>query len=126
MDAQVTPAPSVAEVLPEAYRRVLDRIADLEAAGYRREADLVRRDAVRAYSRHWDERTVTRLDRLAARAERVLAGRERPRPPAPGPRAAFADWMGLLPGRLRRTAPASGAAGRTPPSNGMTPERPSA
>jgi hypothetical protein len=126
VDAQPAPEPSVAEVLPEAYRRVLDRIADLEVAGFRCEADIVRRNAIRAYSRHWTERTVARLGGLAGRAERVLAGRDRPRRPATGPRAAVADWMVLLWRRGRRPAPATGTAGGASSPSDMTPERPSA
>lgn len=62
----------VAETLPERYRAVLDRIADLEASGRRHEADDVRRRAIREYSRIWNARTGRRLDALAAQAERLL------------------------------------------------------
>lgn len=67
----------VAESLPDRYRRVLDRVADLEAAGRHAEADRVRRDATRSYSRSWTSRTANRLDSLADRAEHLL------RSPAP-------------------------------------------
>ena len=115
-------APSVAETLPETYRRVLDRVADLEAAGHRREADLVRSDAISAYSRRWNEGTAGRLDRLADRAERVLDGRERPRARYRSRRAGAAFWLADTPRRLRtRFAPH-----RTSGSDGLTPERPTA
>ncbi|MBI3750351.1 MAG: hypothetical protein HY263_01685 [Chloroflexi bacterium] len=67
----------IAESLPERYRRVLDRVADLEAAGRHPEADRVRRDATRSYSRSWTSKTADRLDSLAGRAEHLL------RSPAP-------------------------------------------
>jgi len=63
----------IAEWLPERYRNVLDRISDLEAGGRHREADRVRRAAIRAYSRRWNEGTAARLDRLAADAQRIIA-----------------------------------------------------
>lgn len=72
-------AAPVAESLPERYRRVLDRIAELETAGRHREADRVRRDATRSYSRRWNDQTAERLDFLAERAERLLATRPEPR-----------------------------------------------
>ena len=66
-------APSVAEMLPESYRRVLDRVADLEIAGFRYEADLVRRDAIAAYSGRWNARTSTRLGRPPERPSSTTA-----------------------------------------------------
>jgi hypothetical protein len=71
--------PSVAELLPELYRQVLDRVAALEEHGQRAEAGRVRADATRAYSRAWDTSAVGRLRALRIHAERVIAGRERPR-----------------------------------------------
>ena len=106
MDAPAVAAPSVAETLPDTYRRVLDRVADLEAAGHRREADLIRGDATAAYSRTWNIRTSHRLDRLAARAERVLAGRDLPRLRHRSRRAAAAYWVTTLSHR-----PATGTHG---------------
>jgi len=67
----------VAESLPDRYRRVLDRVADLEAAGRHPEADRVRRDAVRCYSRSWTWKTARKLDSLADGADHLL------RSPAP-------------------------------------------
>ena len=70
----------VAESLPDRYRRVLDRVADLEASGRHVDADRVRRDATRAYSRSWTWKTASRLDSLADSADRLL------RSPAPARR----------------------------------------
>lgn len=73
----------VAESLPDRYRLVLDRVADLEAAGRHADADRVRRDATRSYSRSWTSKTANRLDALADRAEHLLrspAPRRRRRP----------------------------------------------
>jgi hypothetical protein len=71
--------PSVAELLPELYRQVLDRVAALEEHGQRTEAGRVRADATRAYSRAWDTSALGKLRALRNHAERVIAGRERPR-----------------------------------------------
>jgi hypothetical protein len=71
--------PPIAESFPERYRRVLDRISELEAAGRHHEGDDVRRDAIRAYSRRWNEQTARRLDSLADRAQRLLDTPPRPR-----------------------------------------------
>jgi hypothetical protein len=70
--------PSVAELLPELYREVLDRVAALEVHGQRTEAGRVRADATEAYSRAWDNATLRKLRALRVHAERVIAGRERP------------------------------------------------
>ncbi len=71
--------PSVAELLPELYRQVLDRVAELEEHGVRAEAGRVRADATKAYSRAWDASTLGKLRALRIHAERVIVGRERPR-----------------------------------------------
>lgn len=78
----------MAHELPELYRALLARVASLEGTGHRREADLIRREAVAAYSRAWDEAARRRLERLLVRAERVLGGHERPRDARP-PRLAL-------------------------------------
>ncbi len=70
---------SVAHALPELYRAILERIAALERTGHRREAELVRREAIEAYSRAWDDVASRRLEQLRIRAERILDGHERPR-----------------------------------------------
>jgi hypothetical protein len=69
----------VAESLPELYRQVLDRVATLEDQGLRAEAGLVRNDAIRIYSGAWTETATRRLRALRIHAERVIAGRDRPR-----------------------------------------------
>ncbi|MEW5992301.1 MAG: hypothetical protein AB1736_13270 [Chloroflexota bacterium] len=68
-----------AHQLPELYRAVLERVGSLELSGHRREGDLIRREAVAAYSRAWDDAARRRLEHLRDRAERVLGGHERPR-----------------------------------------------
>jgi hypothetical protein len=70
---------SIAHELPDLYRLVLERIARLETAGQRAEGLLIRRAAIKVYSRAWDDRAFRQLDRLRERAERVLDGHERPR-----------------------------------------------
>jgi len=70
---------SVAHGLPELYRAILGQVAALEAAGHRSEAELLRREAIAAYSRAWDDEAHRRLLHLQTRAARVLEGRERPR-----------------------------------------------
>ncbi|HLX35905.1 MAG TPA: hypothetical protein VKR30_11775 [Candidatus Limnocylindrales bacterium] len=71
--------PLLAESLPELYRQVLDRVASLEAHDLRAEAALVRTDAIHIYSGAWTEGAARRLRGLRIHAERVLAGRDRPR-----------------------------------------------
>lgn len=75
--------PTVAQILPERYREVLERVARLEGLGHRREAAILRHDAVRVYSRSWDDRAIRSMESLRARAERVLEGGERPREARP-------------------------------------------
>lgn len=85
-----------AEELPALYRAILDRVAELEAAGARSEAARVRRDATAAYSRAWDERSRRQLtallraagrpsaiDRRIARALRRVTSRDTPLPRRP-------------------------------------------
>jgi hypothetical protein len=64
---------SPAEELPTLYRAVLDGVAELERLGERREANRVRADAVRTYSRSWDAAGRRRLELILRRAERTLA-----------------------------------------------------
>lgn len=61
---------SRAEDLPSLYRAILDRVAELEAAGKRSEATRVRRDATTAYSRAWDDRARRELESLLRRADK--------------------------------------------------------
>ncbi|MDQ3127098.1 MAG: hypothetical protein M3Q66_01390 [Chloroflexota bacterium] len=63
---------SVAEDLPELYRTILDRIADLERVGSRAEAGRIRVSATRAYSSAWDASAQRILVGLLVRADRRL------------------------------------------------------
>lgn len=47
---------SAAEELPALYRAILDRIAQIDAAGQRSAAYRIRTEATRIYSRAWDDR----------------------------------------------------------------------
>jgi hypothetical protein len=75
----VEPVSSLAEDLPELYRTILARVAELERIGARREGGRVRAAATRAYSNAWDEAARRDLATLLARADRALADEERPR-----------------------------------------------
>ena len=61
---------SPAEELPGLYRAILDRVAELEAAGERAEAARVRSAATRSYSRAWDAKARRELETLLRRAAR--------------------------------------------------------
>ena len=61
---------SPAEELPALYRAILDRVAEMEAAGERAAAARLRSDATDAYSRAWDERARRRLESLLRRSDR--------------------------------------------------------
>jgi hypothetical protein len=78
-DPTLEPAPSPAEDLPELYRTILDRVADLEAAGARLDAGRIRASATAAYSNAWDASAQRVLTGLLSRAERTLSnsGRQR-------------------------------------------------
>ena len=65
---------SLAEALPSLYRAILDRVAELEAAGRRPEAARVRASATQIYSRAWDERARQQLTSLLARSARPAPG----------------------------------------------------
>jgi hypothetical protein len=73
----VHPETTVAETLPRVYRRVLDAVARLAALGERREADRIRTAAIEVYSRAWDTKSHRRLEEILARAEALVAERER-------------------------------------------------
>jgi hypothetical protein len=75
----VEPVASLAEDLPELYRSILDRVADLEQIGARRDAGRIRADATRVYSDAWNESARRQLLALLGRAERGVAAVERPR-----------------------------------------------
>jgi hypothetical protein len=70
---------SIAHDLPELYRAVLERVAQLERSGARREAAIIRSDAIAAYSVRWDDVAKKRMTALVARADRVLGGVDRAR-----------------------------------------------
>ena len=55
---------SAAEELPALYRAVLDRIAQIDAAGHRADGYRLRTEATRIYSRAWDEHARRALEEL--------------------------------------------------------------
>ena len=57
----------VSEELPALYRAVLDRVAEIAASGRRPLANDIRRQAIRIYSRAWDERARRDLEALLRR-----------------------------------------------------------
>lgn len=73
------PSATVAEDLPELYREILDRVADLEKIGARSDAARIRAGATRAYSNAWDESARRVLIALIARADRSVSGASRSR-----------------------------------------------
>ena len=75
----VEPSAALAEDLPELYRAILDRVAELERIGARRDAGRIRAAATRCYSDAWNESARRELLRLLARAHRGLAVPEHPR-----------------------------------------------
>jgi hypothetical protein len=87
MESQASPVvpesvelgPSIAEDLPELYRTILERVAELERMGARREGGRLRTAATRVYSEAWDESARRELSHLLARADREIAAGERPR-----------------------------------------------
>ena len=66
---------SAAEELPALYRAVLDRVAELAAGGQRDLANRVRADAIRIYSRAWDDRARRQLEALLRRNVDEVVGR---------------------------------------------------
>jgi hypothetical protein len=73
------PSTTVAEDLPDLYREILDRVAELERLGARSDAARIRASATRAYSNAWDEGARRALTGLIARADRVIAAPPRSR-----------------------------------------------
>ena len=59
---------SAAEELPALYRAVLDRIAQIDAAGRRSVGYRLRVEATRIYSRAWDDRARRGLEALLLQA----------------------------------------------------------
>ena len=58
---------SAAEELPALYRAVLDRVGALEAGGQREADRRIRAEAIRIYSRAWDDRARRELQVLLRR-----------------------------------------------------------
>jgi hypothetical protein len=58
---------SASEELPALYRAVLDRVAEIAASGRRSLANEVRAEAIRIYSRAWDDRARRELVSLLRR-----------------------------------------------------------
>jgi len=58
---------SAAEELPALYRAVLDRVAEIASSGRRPLANDVRAEAIRIYSRAWDQRARRELEALLRR-----------------------------------------------------------
>jgi hypothetical protein len=73
------PSASLAEDLPELYREILDRVADLERIGARAEAARIRIQATRVYSDAWDQGARRDLAALLTRAERASSAQTRSR-----------------------------------------------
>ena len=74
---------SAAEELPALYRAILDRIAQIDAAGHRAVAYRIRTEATRIYSRAWDDHARKGLmDLLRQSADKSSLPRKtlRPRP----------------------------------------------
>lgn len=59
---------SAAEELPALYRALLDRIAQIDAAGQRSVGYRIRMEATRIYSRAWDDRARRGLEELLRQA----------------------------------------------------------
>ncbi len=55
---------SAAEEVPALYRALLDRIAQIDAAGHREVGYQIRSEATRIYSRAWDDRARQGLEDL--------------------------------------------------------------
>ena len=81
METRTAPAPegtdtsaSPAEELPGLYRVILERVAELEQRGARKEAGRIRHKATETYSRAWDAAGRKSLVSLLARADRAVEG----------------------------------------------------
>lgn len=59
---------SASEELPALYRALLDRIAQIDAAGHREVGYRIRVEATRIYSRAWDDRARRGLEDLLRQA----------------------------------------------------------
>ena len=91
---------SPAEELPGLYLAILQRVADLESAGRRREAGRVRRAATKAYSRAWDERARRALVELLRDADQRSAT-----VPTPASTSVAGRVSRVVPGAFARRVP---------------------
>lgn len=69
---------TAAEELPELYRALLDRIAQIDAAGHRSLGYRIRAEATRIYSRAWDERARRGLEDLLRQSAETTPVRRSP------------------------------------------------
>jgi hypothetical protein len=79
LEPPIDVAGTPAEELPELYRQILGRVAELEHIGNHAEAGRVRMAATAAYSSAWDKKHRDRLVALLGRADRDIGGGARPR-----------------------------------------------
>ena len=73
---------SAAEELPALYRALLDRIAQIDAAGHRAIGYRIRVQATQIYSRAWDDRARRGLEELLWQTAEKPAVRRAVRAPA--------------------------------------------
>ena len=71
---------TAAEELPELYRALLDRIAQIDAAGQRSLGYRIRAEATRIYSRAWDDRARRGLESLLRQTAEKSSVRRHPHP----------------------------------------------
>jgi hypothetical protein len=71
---------TAAEELPELYRALLDRIAQIDAAGHRSLGYRIRSEATRIYSRAWDDRARRGLEDLLRQTAEKRSVRRQIRP----------------------------------------------
>ena len=69
---------TAAEELPELYRALLDRIAQIDAAGHRSLGYRIRAEATRIYSRAWDDRARRGLEELLRQSAEKSPARRQP------------------------------------------------
>jgi hypothetical protein len=70
---------TASEELPELYRALLDRIAQIDAAGQRSLGYRIRAEATRIYSRAWDDRARRGLEALLRQTAEKGTLRQQPR-----------------------------------------------
>jgi hypothetical protein len=69
---------TAAEELPELYRALLDRIAQIDAAGHRSVGYRIRAEATRIYSRAWDDHARRGLEELLRQSAEKSSARRQP------------------------------------------------